>query len=109
MTDFVANRIYIDSRLAAGTDAVRSSQNAAASEVHAKRYDRPPPLIYHSRSSPFPTAGRESLFRSEAAGMKKQRLMKDSCQISFPKHKTKPNFPYLCCPNCVNKKQLHTK
>ena len=74
-----------------------------------KVHDRPPPLIYHSRSSPFPTAGRESLFRSEAAGMKKQRLMKDSCQISFPKHKTKPKFPYLCRPNCVNKKQLHTK
>ena len=92
MTDFVANRIYIDSR--AGTDAVRDSQNAAACEVHAKRYDRPP-LIYYSRSSPFPTAGRESLW-SEAAGVKKQRLMKNSYQICFPKHKTKPNFPYLC-------------
>ena len=46
MTDFVANRIYIDSRLAAGTDAVRVIQKAAAREVHVKRDDGPPPLIY---------------------------------------------------------------
>ena len=36
-------------------------EHAAASEVRTKRDDRPPPLVLIIPSTPFPTAGRESM------------------------------------------------